>query len=1356
MRRESWKHGKRLAAILLALVLVLSCVTDAVTYVEASESSTQVEALSSETVSTANGTETEKEAAKERESTEAPETQPVKERETKEKKESSSEMVTEAKTEAQRASTSESERQTAAKSEEKSASTEKPAVEEAASEKETSEQKEADSEGASDESAEKASEAKTEKKNAEEAESEKASTEEDYVIYDVDGNVITDEYAAMLRAMKSEVEASSDTNIPITSWRRAEGKKTDAEISGDAKRALAWSDINALSLGIDDENEVWDGSRLSESEQKEIEEKEAGTDKTGAGDEKSKSEKSGSETDGEKADSKTISNDGPSGEKADKEKAGDSAETTENMVTAKDSTLYDSATWSAESEKSGETTLHRFRGAFTVAESPEERTAYSYTLSSVTDEAKIYGSDAMLVFVYPQDVTLTDANYTDYLALWTTADTDAADAAADTSFGGVAETRVEKDSASGLLKLTDGISLTAETDNVGEIIADSEANAFYVDVVVASEEDADGGLYRMQVERAAKAPNNMTIYFKKVEKGNTEKTLAGAKFKLVYAASGSEAGVATTYEDKKFTFNIPRNSNTYKLTETQTPNGYQPSEITWSVTVKSSGYGYIKASDGSNVSGDGTSNNPFVIENTPTPDPGSQLPTMPAPAHSKYIAKDKGENENEDYTLTLDVTGKMGDVDPIDILLIVDKSGSMADNRRYQNVNSAVNTLITSLKNAKTNAEINLSAVAFSGTKKDSSTWNDAKEMAPWTELSEITIGSEDISKKNYLFDFSADSCTGGTNWQAGIKKGEEQLANRENKRYIIFLTDGEPTYRYGADGTREGNGTDDKKGANYNAAVSEWNNSTKLKGAAGKYLVNATGSDNTICNNMAAVMGGKCLDGNSETTMKQSFQTIADAITNPYYKDVTLSDTLSDYAEFAKYDSQDRPAITVYKETKSNDGNFTTTGKVELAEGTADGEYTYEYDSSSGKVSVTIHGQLEKDVKYWVEFKVKPTDTAYIDYAKDGYKQTDSSGNKTEVTGDEGTDAQGNATSSGKAGFHSNDAATLTYSTTNNSTTQTTDYKHPVLQVATHSEKVVKVWEGNPKDSVQVKLTATVHINGKEKTLQKAEPAAGDNETLTDSRLPENMTVDLKANADGDKNWTYTFKDLPDYYAYEVTNADGSKSTSYAKITYTIDEVDTPKGYDKKVVADKTDQEVSESGIRTTTITNTQLNTITIKKVDGDEKVLEGAKFKLEKKNEAGTYETVKNPAGTDSYEVTTDKDGLAKFENLKKGTYRITEIESPAGYNLLLNPIEVEMPYFVEKGSSEETGIKSSEGTKGVEKDDGTYYYDITYTIKNNKLFTMPEAGGGFRAERIGVAVMVLSGLAWIAVRRRRKMIP
>ena len=39
----------------------------------------------------------------------------------------------------------------------------------------------------------------------------------------------------------------------------------------------------------------------------------------------------------------------------------------------------------------------------------------------------------------------------------------------------------------------------------------------------------------------------------------------------------------------------------------------------------------------------------------------------------------------------------------------------------------------------------------------------------------------------------------------------------------------------------------------------------------------------------------------------------------------------------------------------------------------------------------------------------------------------------------------------------------------------------------------------------------------------------------------------------------------------------------------------------------------------------------------------------------------------------VTTDKLGLAKFENLEDGTYRITETKAPKGYNLLKSPIKV-----------------------------------------------------------------------------------
>ena len=60
----------------------------------------------------------------------------------------------------------------------------------------------------------------------------------------------------------------------------------------------------------------------------------------------------------------------------------------------------------------------------------------------------------------------------------------------------------------------------------------------------------------------------------------------------------------------------------------------------------------------------------------------------------------------------------------------------------------------------------------------------------------------------------------------------------------------------------------------------------------------------------------------------------------------------------------------------------------------------------------------------------------------------------------------------------------------------------------------------------------------------------------------------------------------------------------------------------------------------------------------------LDEAEFKLEKltADETITVKTVK-----------TDKLGLAKFENLEDGTYRITETKAPKGYNLLKSPIKV-----------------------------------------------------------------------------------
>lgn len=170
---------------------------------------------------------------------------------------------------------------------------------------------------------------------------------------------------------------------------------------------------------------------------------------------------------------------------------------------------------------------------------------------------------------------------------------------------------------------------------------------------------------------------------------------------------------------------------------------------------------------------------------------------------------------------------------------------------------------------------------------------------------------------------------------------------------------------------------------------------------------------------------------------------------------------------------------------------------------------------------------------------------------------------------------------------------------------------------------------------------------------------------------------------------------------------------------------------------------------------TNERLSSITMKKIgekDSENKdtPLKGAKFKIERITETDgkeSYESAK--ADGSDYIIETAEDGTAVFEGLKEGKYRITEVQSPKGYSLLANPIEVTLPYVTSGNAGVETN-----GKPVKVGDTDYYYYDLTYTVKNNKLFDMPEAGGGFRATLFGIAIMIIAG-GWYIIRRRRKIV-
>lgn len=825
-----------------------------------------------------------------------------------------------------------------------------------------------------------------------------------------------------------------------------------------------------------------------------------------------------------------------------------------------------------------------------------------------------------------------------------------------------------------------------------------------------------------------------------IHKESTDgKSLAGAKFKLT-KDNETTSNTVTTASNGYATFSGLA-VGSYTLEETQAPSGYEKlmdatgNPIQWTVTVNEQGEVTVKQKGSDTEVGKDVWDN-YLICNP-------KVAQLPAPDHQKYI-KSHGKDQ---YTLTLDVTGKVGEADPIDILLIVDKSGSMKGDG-VTNVNNAIKTLKDTLIKANIRAQVKLAVVTFSGDKgqwvQDSyfsghyedEAWNDADLAQNWTDLNNFT--------------WKLDSPTGGTNWQAGIKQGENVLKTGSGtKKYVVFLTDGEPTFRYDESGKTVGEGTADSDGYNYDAAITEWNNSPTLKAATGKYVIDATSSGSANCEALAQTLSGNAADyltenylkGNDKTSITNSFNKIANAIAYPSYNNVTITDTLSDYSDYAEFTNKDeegRPVIKVYKghKTYTKDASGTTTGiqsvtqEKELVEGA---DYKYTYNSSTKTVTVKLNGNLEKDKTYWIEFDIKPTEKAYKEYLTNGGYGT--------TTGDLLTDAPDNTTSSSKSGFYSNSSAKVTYKV-DDSATKGADYDKPVIQVTPEKidKTVTKTWDGTKQNSVKVKLTAK----------------AGDL-VLTNSNyksLPSNdkMTVTLSENTQNEANsWMYKWTGLPKYYYKE----DGTKQ----EISYSVHELETKdnteralengditKNGDLYYIVGYTDADNS------TTITNTELKgSIRVQKTDRDGNPLTGAEFEIKKKNSNGEYVSITN-SDKKTTEIVNDSNSkdngmaIARFDNLEVGEYQITETKAPEGYSLLAKPIIVTIPF---------AGDKAENGEGVYNYGNETLYFSIRTNVKNNKLFNMPASGGRFKATLIGIAVMIMAAGCYILRHRRKRII-
>ena len=536
-------------------------------------------------------------------------------------------------------------------------------------------------------------------------------------------------------------------------------------------------------------------------------------------------------------------------------------------------------------------------------------------------------------------------------------------------------------------------------------------------------------------------------------------------------------------------------------------------------------------------------------------------PTLSAPARKKTVTA----NEDGTYTVALNVTGAKsagtGEIvtnQPLDIVLVLDVSGSMADNlsggpKKIDALKTAVNGFIDAT--ADENATISdrsqrnrIALVKFAGEESpevgNDTDWQGYNYTQIVSNLTDEVSGLTNTVK--------GLRASGATSADYAFDRAQEALKYQPRanaKKVVIFFTDGEPNHGRGFDPIVAATAVNKAKslkdagttiysigvvsGANPGDTTSDLNK--YMHGISSNYPnATATSSEHLWGKFWSVNLGDRAENSSyykaatDAGQLNNIFESIYQEITKTAeYAGVTIHDKLSGWVVSSDAASVNgEPAGFTY--TKTQNGQTTAWAGAPEARVAADGTVSWPVTSNDDT--------LEDGVTYTVSFNVKPTQAAFDEAVKNHKDDANASGDNNFYTND-------------------NSSATVDYKTvvtssqggTTTSDPQTAAYpQKPTITLPVSKITVTKTWsddnENHANDSVQVQLK------------QDGEDYANGSATL---------------NAAG--NWTHEF-----------TVPAGPEGH-----TYSVSEVKV-EGYDSKV--DKTDLKLqgltAQSGAFT--VTNT------------------------------------------------------------------------------------------------------------------------------------------------------------------------
>lgn len=718
--------------------------------------------------------------------------------------------------------------------------------------------------------------------------------------------------------------------------------------------------------------------------------------------------------------------------------------------------------------------------------------------------------------------------------------------------------------------------------------------------------------------------------------------------------------------------------------------------------------------------------------------------SLPAPAHEKRL--EQCSDGSCEFELSLDVTGvaEGGSTStPADVVIVLDKSTSMNysmygnyqyGTSRWTTAKRAISTLLDGLLGEGKDNRVSL--VTFSGDSgRREDAYDDAQKVSDWTRNASDVTGA-----LNWI------SPDGGTNWEAGLREAGSLLGSVRDgvSKYVVFISDGNAGYYYDENGSTEGTGN---PGSGIDQTAYEHAVTQAKALDATVFSIGVGPQDNvSYMQSFAKAVNGEdgyYYSGASESDMNDAVEAIVQSIrTSSSYTDVSISDTLSDYMEFAFPANQASGNVQV---TAAYAEGF---DHQDLPNPVAPSGDNLKVEVTGKKITVSFPDfDLQNGVVYTVTFRVAPTQRAYDEATWTEAHVSQEYPSNDPLVG--ATLSYRNKVTSSASGDSAGDVKTVEYE------------EKPEFTVPASTIKVSKEWTSEPHPD-----EATIQLYRDDDLYLDPVSVGDDGYTFYVPAGPNGHTYSVKET--GNEGWVPSYSYTTQSPSSVTASKDGVMLKGLCAQTATAKVKNTPKTYNYDVDAhldlqkDLTNGSLSK-GKFTFTLTvehPAEKDGITLYDMKGD---------KIEAGQDGSLTETVTNGTDTDNSVVK-----FGKIEFLEQGMYMVSVREPEEGredgiryddrtlYVLYVLDGSMNMKRYIHRAEAGENAPNVPADSSLIDEqiwtpaDEGDPIDSDLLTWHNTiTVSSLPLTGGSSTARTLllaGGGVLLVAGAAWLLARRRR----